>query len=90
MVVNEIYGNVLMRMLSVTYNTHTSRIIYSIDRLGQKRKWRKEETLATCNTTRVCSISTKWGERPYFVLMDDPSLSVSSPSLHPSHTFNIV
>ena len=28
MVVNEIHGNVLMRMLSVTYNTHTSRIIY--------------------------------------------------------------
>ena len=27
MVVNEIHGNVLMRMLSVTYNTHTSRII---------------------------------------------------------------
>ena len=27
MVVNEIHGNVLMHMLSVTYNTHTSRII---------------------------------------------------------------
>ena len=27
MVVNEIHGNALMRMLSVTYNTHTSRII---------------------------------------------------------------
>ena len=30
MVVNEIRGNVLMRMLSVTYNTHTSRIIYRL------------------------------------------------------------
>ena len=28
MVVNEIHGNVLMCMLSVMYNTHTSRIIY--------------------------------------------------------------
>ena len=27
MVVNEIHGKVLMRMLSVMYNTHTSRII---------------------------------------------------------------
>ena len=28
MVVDEIHSNVLMRMLSVTYNTHTNRIIY--------------------------------------------------------------
>ena len=43
--------------------------------------------VTTYTFTRVCSVSTKWGERsPYFVLMDDPSLSVSSPSLHPSHT----
>ena len=39
MVVNEIHGNVLMRMLSVTYNTHTSRIIIIIfgggGKLGQ-------------------------------------------------------
>ena len=36
MVVNEIHGNVLMRMLSVTYNTHThtSRIIYRLLCLG--------------------------------------------------------
>ena len=28
MVVNEIHGNVLMRMLSVTYNTHTQAELY--------------------------------------------------------------
>ena len=32
MVVNEIHGNISMRMVSVTYNTHThtSRIIYRL------------------------------------------------------------
>ena len=28
MVINEIHGNVLMRMLSVTYNTHTQAELY--------------------------------------------------------------
>ena len=33
MMVNEIHGNVLMHMVSVTYNTHTSRIIYEVHQL---------------------------------------------------------
>ena len=68
-------------------------VIVTFDLLRRLLRMRAYEQTDKDNyiITRVCSISTKWGERsPIFVLMDDPSLSVSSPSLHPSHTFNIV